>query len=47
MSIKDSKTEENKTIHGRTTGVHGRASQAEIGKVGTTSARLVHGHPCA
>ena len=42
-SIKNSKTAENRTTHGRATGVHGRAPRAEEPE----SAPLPHGRPCA
>ena len=37
-SIKNSRTEENRTTHGRATGVHGRAPQAEPAEFGTATA---------
>ena len=40
--MKNSKTAENGTPHGRATGVHGRAPRAEEPKL----AQLAHGQPC-
>ena len=37
--IKDSRTEQNRTTHGRATGVHGRAPRAESAQNGTRAAR--------
>jgi len=54
--IKDSRTEQNRTTHGRATGVHGRAPRAESAQNGTraarpavpgrTASRAPHARPC-
>ena len=41
-SIKNSRTEENRTTHGHAAGVHGRAPQAERPQVGTPARTAVH-----